>query len=105
MVVVVGGAVVVVVGAVVVGVEHGSTVAGARCAGTVSRAADGVGAGWANAPAVPDTKNSATVPAVNNDFVAERVRRRGGRRGLNEIVMDFLYLAWSGAPMGRFQHP
>ena len=94
-VVVVGGTVVVVVGAVVVGVAHGSTGAGARCAGTASGDADGVGlgvvVGCANAPAVPEIITSATVPAVNNERVAERVRRRGGRRGLDEIVMDFLF--------------
>ncbi|OZD06519.1 hypothetical protein CH275_09885 [Rhodococcus sp. 06-235-1A] len=103
MVVVVGGAMVVVVGAVVVGVAHGSTGAGACCTDADSGLPDGVGAagvvlGCANAPAVPETNTSATVPAVNSDLDAERIPRRGGRRDLDEIVvMDVLRSRRSGS--------
>lgn len=95
VVVVVGGAVVVLVGVVVVGVAHGSTGVGASSEGAESDAALGVGAGvvdgCANAAEVPEISIRATVPAVNNERVAERDRLRGGRSGFDEIVMDFLF--------------
>lgn len=89
--------VVVVVGAMVDGVAHGSTGAGARSTGAGLGTDDGVGAGvvvgCANAPAVPEIIIAAIVLAVNNDRAAERVRRPGGCRGLDEIVMDSFFLS------------
>ncbi|WP_155290360.1 hypothetical protein [Rhodococcoides fascians] len=86
---------VVVVGAVVVGVAHGSICAGASSAGPDSGPALGVGTGvvvgCAHADDVPETNNKATVPAVNSERVAERDRRRGGRKGFDEI-MDVLFV-------------
>jgi hypothetical protein len=107
-VVVVGGTVVV-VGAVVVGVAHGSTGAGAcRCSASgavVVVGAAGVVVGCAVAPAVPESITNATVPAVSNDCAAERLRRRGGRRDLDEIVVMDVQSLSSGSPMARSLHP
>lgn len=91
---VVGGVVLVVGAAVVVGVVHGSTDdVGVSSVGAASGAALGVvvvgGAdmGCAMAPAVPVSNTRATVPAANSDLDTDRVRQRGGRRGLAETVV------------------
>lgn len=99
-------AVVVVVGAVVVGVSHGSTGAGALGDGAAVGA--GVVVGCADAPVVPEIITNATVPAVNNDLLAERVRGRGGRVGVDGSVIDFFLLAGSdfdGSPQSYLTKP
>ncbi|WP_256990948.1 hypothetical protein [Rhodococcus sp. 06-235-1A] len=94
----------------VVGVDtHSSAGAGARSTVAASGAADGVGngvvTGCAKALPAPDISINATAPDVNNDLVAEWVRRRGWRMGVSEVVMDSLSTGGKRIALGRSQNP
>lgn len=92
----------------VVGVDtHSST--GARSTVAASGAADGVGngvvTGCAMALPAPDISINATAPDVNNDLVAEWVRRRGCRMGVSEVVMDSISAGGKRIALGRSRNP